>query len=139
MDISMQTVPINWWAVLAATVVKFMIGGMWFSPMGVLRPWQQLTGNTDESMKGNMAVATVKWIISSFVMAFILVHAVHYAGAQGALQGAAVGFANWLGFIFVVQWDMNTATKAPFKLLVYNTGSQFIALLIMGAIFATWP
>ena len=134
----MQSFPINWWAVLAATVVKFMIGGMWFSPMLFLRPWQQLTGHTDESMKSNMAVATVKWIISSFIMAFILAHAVHYAGSKGPLEGAAVGFANWLGFIFVVQWDMNTATRAPFKLLALNTGSQLVALLIMGAILATW-
>jgi hypothetical protein len=134
----MQSFPINWWAVLAATVVKFVIGGIWFSPMGVLRPWQQLTGNTDESMKGNMGVAMIKWIISSFVMAFVLLHAVHYAGVQGPLAGALVGFANWLGFVFVVQWDMNTATRAPFKLLVFNTGSHFIALLIMGAILATW-
>jgi uncharacterized protein DUF1761 len=134
----MQQFPINWWAVLAATVVKFMIGGMWFSPLLFLRPWQQLTGQTDESMKSNMAIATVKWIISSFIMAFVLLHAVHYAGASGLLQGAEVGFANWLGFIFVVQWDMNTATKAPFKLLALNTGSQLVSLLIMGAIFATW-
>ena len=36
------------------------------------------------------------------VMAFVLLHAVHYAGATTIGTGAAVGFFNWLGFIGVV-------------------------------------
>jgi hypothetical protein len=133
-----QSFPINWWAVLVAAVVKFMIGGMWFSPMLFLRQWQALTGVTDEQMKGNMGMSMAKFAITSFIMSFVLVHAVHYSGAQGLAAGAFVGFINWLGFIFVVEWDMITASKRPFKLLVINTGSHLVALVIMGAILATW-
>jgi len=76
--------------------------------------------------------------VGSFVMAFILVHAVHYAGAQGVGQGAAVGFFNWLGFIAVTGFSATIYEGQPMRLFAINTGFLLIALMIMGAILAVW-
>lgn len=48
----MQPVHINTVAFLLAVVAKFVIGWAWYSPPLFLRPWQQLTGITDERMRG---------------------------------------------------------------------------------------
>lgn len=77
-------------------------------------------------------------LIANFVMAFVLVHAVHYAGAVNAGQGALVGFFNWLGFIATVMLMLTLYEKRPAKLLWINSGFQLISLLIMGAIVAVW-
>ena len=71
-------------------------------------------------------------------MAFVLVHAVHYAGAVGAGQGAAVGFFNWLGFVATVMLTVTLHEKRPAKLLWINSGFQLISLVITGAIVAPW-
>jgi len=51
--------------------------------------------------EGRLVKALIPDVIGSALMAFVLVHAVHYAGANGWGQGAAVGFFNWLGFVAV--------------------------------------
>jgi len=134
----MQPVPIHAAPFLVAALVKVAVGWLWYSPMLFLKQWQQLSGVTDEQMKGGMAKGMVTWIVGALVMTFVLAHAVYYAGANTAVLGAAVGFVNWLGFIFVVQLDAWAADKRPFKLIAINSGSQLVALLIMGAILAAW-
>jgi hypothetical protein len=134
----MQPVHINTVAFLLAVVAKFAIGWAWYSPPLFLRPWQQLTGITDERMRGGMAKSLAIWIVGAFVMAFVLVHAIRYAGATGPAQGAAVGFANWLGFVFIVMLEEYAATKSPFKLVAIKSGAYLVELVVMGGILASW-
>jgi hypothetical protein len=134
----MQPVPIHALPFIVAVLVKIVIGFLWYSPLLFLRQWQQLSGVSDEAMKGGMAKSMATWIIGALIMTFVLAHAVYYAGAKSAALGAAVGFVNWLGFIFVVQLDAWAADKRPFKLVAINTGNHLIGLVIMGAILAAW-
>jgi hypothetical protein len=134
----MQPVPIHAVPFLVATLVKIVIGWLWYSPLLFLRQWQQLSGVTDEAMKGGMAKGLATWIIGALVMTFVLAHAVYYAGAHSALLGAVVGFMNWLGFILVVQLDTWAADKRPFKLVAINGGNHLVGLVLMGAILAAW-
>jgi hypothetical protein len=134
----MQPVPIHAGPFIVAVLVKIVVGALWYSPALFLREWQRLQGISDEQMKGGMAKAMTTWIIGALLMAFVLAHAVFYAGAKGIGTGAAVGFFNWLGFILVVLLDDWAAAKRPVKLLVINAGANLVALVIMGAILAGW-
>jgi hypothetical protein len=134
----MQPVHINTVAFLIAVVAKFAIGWVWYSPLLFLRPWQQLTGITDERMRGGMAKSLAIWIVGSVVMAFVLVHAIRYAGATNPAQGAAVGFFNWLGFVLIVVLEEYAAAKYQFRLVAIKSGGYLVELVVMGAILATW-
>ena len=115
-----------------------IVGALWYSPLLFLKPWQQLTGVSDEAMKGGMAKGMATWIIGALLMAFVLAHAVFYAGANEAVTGAAVGFFNWLGFILVVLLDDWAAAKRPVKLLAINAGANLVALVLMGIVLGAW-
>ena len=93
----MQHFPINYVALLVAAVARFIVGGIWYSPALFGKPWQGLTHCTPEEMKARLPKIIPADLITSYIMAFVLVHAMHYAGATSAAQGAAVGFFNWLG------------------------------------------
>jgi hypothetical protein len=134
----MQHFPINYVALLVAAVSRFLIGWLWYSPIFFGPSWMALTNCNPDEMKRRMPMLAAVDLICSFVMAFVLVHAVHYAGAAGAGQGAAVGFFNWLGFIATVMLTMTLYEKRPAKLFWINSGFQLISLLIMGAIVAVW-
>ncbi len=134
----MQPVPIHAGPFIVAILVKIIVGSLWYSPVLFLREWQRLSGVTDEQMKGSMAKAMTTWIIGALLMAFVLAHAVFYAGAHSVATGAAVGFFNWLGFILVVLLDDWAAARRPVKLLIINAGSNLVALVIMGAILGGW-
>src|ERR1700676_2626839 len=109
----MQEFPINYLALIVATIVKIALGALWYSPVLFGKTWQALTGRTDAEIKAAMPKAMVVDLIGSFIMAFVLVHAVHYAGAQGIGQGAAVGFFNWLGFVAMISLSATIYEHKP--------------------------
>ena len=41
---------VNWLAVVAAAVVSFFIGGLWYSPVMFLKAWQRGAGVTDAQL-----------------------------------------------------------------------------------------
>jgi hypothetical protein len=135
---TMREIPINFFAILSAAAAKVLIGALWYSPALFLRSWLQLSGVTEDEMKAGMTKAVLIDVIGSFLMAFVLVHAVRYAGATTVPQGMAVGFFNWLGFVAVVTIGTVTYERRPFKLFLLNNGYLLISLLVMGAMLAVW-
>jgi Protein of unknown function (DUF1761) len=134
----MRDIPIRFFPILVAALVKIVLGALWYSPALLIRPWRRMTGITEEQMRAGMAKAVVVDIIGSFVMAFVLFHAIRYAEASTLLQGLAVGFFCWLGFIAVATITTVTYEKKPFALFLLNNGYLLISLLLMGAILAVW-
>jgi hypothetical protein len=134
----MRHIPINFLALAVATLAKMVLGALWYSPVLFGNSWMKLVNCTPEQMKAVMPKALITDVIGTFIQAFVLVHAVHYAGADSIGLGAAVGFLNWLGFIAVTTLAITIYEKKPFKLFFINNGFQLLSLLIMGAIVAVW-
>ncbi len=135
----MQSFPINYWALLVATLTKFFIGFVWFSFL-FGKPWAAMVKIGPEAM-GNRSImmrGMVTDLVGGFIMAYVLVHAVHYAGATTIVQGLLVGFFNWLGFIGVTTLSSNTWENRPFGLWLIGNGYLLLSLLVMGAIVAVW-
>ena len=66
-----QEIPnINWLAVLVAAILRIVVGSVWFSPVAFVKPWQQLTGVTPDSMQRGLARAIIVDFILSLVMKF---------------------------------------------------------------------
>src|SRR5947209_4346317 len=95
----MQHFSINYLALVVAAIARFVFGWIWYSPLLFGKRWMSLTNCSPDQMKSRMPMLAPVDLICNFVMAFVLVHAVHYAGAASAGTGAAVGFFNWLGFV----------------------------------------
>src|SRR5450755_2381560 len=127
----METFPINYLALLVAAVAKSVLGAIWYTVLGP--QWRALTGISKEQVMKVVPKATVIELIGNFVMAYVLVHAVHYAGAKSLGEGAMVGFFNWLGFIAVVTLAMGLFERKPFKLFVLNNVYLAVSLMVMGA------
>ena len=134
----MQELTINMWAVLAAAVVRFAIGGIWYSPPLFARQWVKLSKLPANTMKKGAGKGFLVELVGGFLMAYVLVHAIKYAGVFDPAMGMMVGFWNWLGFIAVVQLSSTVFEKKPFKLFLITGGYQLVSLLAMGAILAKW-
>jgi len=134
----MQQIPINWWAVIVAAIIRMVVGSVWFSPVGFMKPWQRLAGISEAQVKASFGRAIGIDAVMSLIMAFILFHAVVYAGATNAWAGAAVGFLNWLGFIFTVFVGLWAYEQKPAKLVSITAGFNLVALILMGALIGVW-
>lgn len=129
---------INFWAVLVATLSRMAVGMCWYSPLLFGKAWMRLSGRTPEMEREVAASSVIAGLIGSFIMALVLVHAVHYAGANSAALGAAVGFFNWAGFIAVPLYTGAIHQKERLSVTSINAGFQLAGLLAMGAILAVW-
>jgi Protein of unknown function (DUF1761) len=134
----MREISINFLALLVAAIAKLAVGSVWYSPVLFAKPWRDFVGVSEAEMKAGLAKAMGVDFIASLVMAFVLVHAVVYAGAVTASQGVIVGFFNWLGFVAAVTLPQVFYERRPLKLFLINNGYLLISLVIMGAILAVW-
>jgi len=135
----MQEITINWLALILAVLLKMALGAVWFSPPLFLKPWLAASGVSEAEMKERLPMALAVDLVGAVIMAYVLVHAIKYAGVQDMEQGAAVGFLNWLGFVAVTTLSATVHEHRPFKLWLIGNGYQLVSLILMGAILAAWP
>ena len=129
---------INFWAVLAAAAVNFVIGGLWYSPALLGKPWMRANGFNDSDLqKGSPAVifgvSFLFCLIMSANLAAFLNHpstTVGFAIAAGVAAGlgwAALG----LGVIALFE-------RRPWSYIFIHGGYLTISFAAMGAILGAW-
>jgi hypothetical protein len=134
----METMTINWLAVIAAALSSFMLGGLWYSPLLFAKAWQKANGFTDEQVKGgNMLKIFGFSFLFSFVMALNLAMFLSDPATDVA-WGVTAGFLAGFGWSF-----MSIAITAMFErrswaYVFINGGYQVLALVLMGAILGVW-
>ena len=143
-------VPINYLAVLAATISSMIVGYVWYGPL-FGKSWMAAMGIDSmrmEQMKAEMKAkgagkSYALMFVGSLVMAFVLAHALVFASAylhaSGISAGLTAGFWNWLGFIAPVLFGSVLWEQKPMKLYYINVGYYLVTLCVMGMILAAWP
>lgn len=129
---------INWLAVLAAVVVRMVVGGLWYSPLLFVRPWQALTGVTPSSMRSGLGRAIALDLVMSLLMAVTLANIIGLAHVADWYNGALVGAWAWVGFVLATQLPLMTYENRPLELVAINTGAILVSLLLMGALLGAW-
>lgn len=135
----MPEMSINFWAVLVASVVNMVIGGLWYSVSLFGKKWLRLVGKTEEDMKqGGAGTAYVGMTIASVVMAYVLAHFVDFAQADSLTEGMETGFWAWLGFVATTHAGNHLFEGRSWLLFGINAGYYLVSLPVMGAILAVW-
>ena len=129
---------ISWWAVITAAVVKFVIGGIWYSPPVFGTEWQKLVGQTPEEMRAGLPRAMIAQAIGDLVMAYILARFIAHYGTPSLASGLLIGFMAWLGFVATVTVGQIFYEKRPWRLWLINNGYLLLGILVMGAILGWW-
>ncbi len=131
----MQFDQLNVWAMLAAAVSAFVLGGLWYSPVLFGKAWERANGFAESPKAG------AKTFVLSFL--FTLVMAVNLAfyladpkttAAFGAIAGFLAGFG-WaaMGLAVVALFE-----RRSWKYSVINGGYLTVALTLMGLILGAW-
>ena len=137
----METVPINYFAVVVAAAAMMALGFAWYGPL-FGKQWAQLSGLTMGPDTKPKPITLVLMIISTLLMSFVLAHALIFASAYtqifGIGAGLQAGFWNWLGFIAPVTLSAVLWEHKPWKLWAIHSGYYLVGLCIMGIILALW-
>ena len=134
-----EGVAINWISVLAASVVGFVVGGLWYGPL-FGHPWMRSLGMDPDVVKN----APKKGLRRIFTIVFILqwcmaVCLAFFFGpdittATGSLYGLFTGLF-WVAFALTVNALFE---QKPWSYIFINAGYWTVTFVLMGAILGTW-
>jgi len=128
---------INVWAVIAAAVAAFLIGGLWYSPVLFAKPWQKEVGLSDETLKnGNMALIFGVGFLLALLAAFVFAM---FLGPKPALPFATgAGFAAGLAWVSAGLGILYLFERRSLKLFLINAGYLTLAFTAIGAVLGAW-
>jgi len=134
-------------AVIVATIVSFVIGGIWYARPVFGNRWMKGLGKTDadmEAMRKRAPMGFIAGLVGNFVAATVLAIFLSYArspgvGLPGGIAGGlVVGFLVWLGFIATTNGSGAIFEGRSGAVVGINLGYSLISYLIMGAILGYW-
>lgn len=137
----MPDLSVNYLAVLVAAVATWLIGALWYSPLGLGKAWMQANGYTPEKLQQMQATAARAYAVSFIcylVMAYVVAVLAHHVQVGSAMGGARLGVLCWLGFAATIGLTANVFSEKPLMAFVIDAGYQLVYLVAMGAIIGWW-
>ena len=128
---------VNYFAIVAAALAAFVLGGLWYSPALFGKAWQREVGLSDDELKrGNMArifgTSLILSLIASFVFALFLGPRPPMSLGLGA--GIAAGLC-WVASSFGMNYLF---ARRSFKLFLIDGGFHTLQFTVIGLILALW-
>ena len=131
---------INYWAVIVAAVVAFVVGGLWYSPLLFGEAWVKLRGmNSAEAAGTQMRPAEIlAEFVRGLIVAVVLAGFVVHLGVVNWVGAIYLGLALWIGFQATSIVGSVIHEKYPLKLYAIHTGDALAKTLVMAVILGVW-
>ena len=134
---------LNFLAILAASVAKFVIGGLWFSPLLFVKPWLAEMKFTEEQMTAAKAKRPAHTLVPTFFLGLVQVFALGVllramkpdclacaVGTAAMCSVAFSGLSNAINYLF---------EGRSLRMWLITAGHDAVALAIAGLILGAWP
>lgn len=132
----MESMSLNVPAVLAAALLTFALGGLWYSPLLFAKAWMRECGLTEEqARRAPMARTFGLSALAALVMAFNLAA---FIGPKGTAFGLFAGAATGIGWVAMSLGVIYLFEQRSLKLWLINSGYQVLAYTLMGGLIGLW-
>jgi hypothetical protein len=127
---------LNLWAILAAALSAFLLGGLWYSPVLFGALWKRANRFAAEPPPPTGKIFATSFVLS-LVMAVNL--AMFLNDAKTTLAwGATAGFLAGFGWVAMGIGIVSLFERRPSTYALVNGGYLTVALVVMGAILGAW-
>jgi len=136
----MAALQVNLLAVLVCSIITFILGALWYSPLLFAKKWVELIGKTDEELKqGANAMTYVMAFVLGFMSNFSLAFVINLSKVAIFYDGALVGAMCWIGFAGATSYTNQVIfVQRPATLWSIDSGYNLVSFMISGAILAIW-
>lgn len=126
---------IHWVAVVAAAVVGFVVGGLWYGPL-FLKAWISARGLTEDQVvkQGHGGVVFSLAFVLNLVSAFILDHTIATYGDPSLSVSVMIAGGIALGFIIPAFGVNYLFSRLSPKLFAIDAGYWLVTYCVMGVI-----
>ncbi len=126
---------VNVLAVVAAGVVAWLVGALWYSSLLFGKQWMKLANLKD--VKPNPLIYLIGLLVYVLI-AYVLAHVIIAFNASTLIDGLVGGLWMWLGFVATLSLGSVLYEQKPVMLYVLNNAYNLISFLVMGGILALW-
>lgn len=123
------------WRIIAAVVVYFGIGAIWYSPLLFAKAWMAELGKKKADLAGAQAAMIVTFV-AMVVLVLVEAYVVSATMTEGIWNGAKLGILLWLGFAGTTGLINNAFQGASKKLYAIDQGYHLLGIVVAGAILA---
>lgn len=126
----------NWWAILTATALAFVLGDLWYGPI-FGKAWMAAIGKTEDELQPSPTPFIVSFftaLITAMVLAW-LVQALQVSSWQG---GAMLGAGMGVGFIATAMASDSAFCGWGLNLWLIQSGYRVVYSILMGALLGGW-
>jgi hypothetical protein len=123
-------------SVLFASVVHFLLGFLWYSPL-LFGPDHKKLMKKAPKKKVSPAVAHTVAFITIFIAVYVLAILLYTSRIAGASNGALIGFVVGLAFMATTLFSEALYTSQPPKLFLINVAYRVVGLTLAGAVLAS--
>ena len=119
----------------------FLLGGLWYSPLMMSKPWMHAMGLRSEDIsEGGMSMtrALVVSAITSFMTAYFLSFLLAFTSDATAVMGALFGFFAWLVFGLSSYARAHVWEDRPIKLIAIDSGYEVLGATVVGGILGAF-
>ncbi|MDX1641822.1 MAG: DUF1761 domain-containing protein, partial [Balneolaceae bacterium] len=113
---------LNWLSIITATVVYFVLGALWYSPVLFGNIWMKLRNLSKETMDDPNPIIYLYSFILQFIAVVSLALFITALGVDSAGNGALIGFGAGAGFVFTLAGTTGIFTEVPMKLHFLDNG-----------------
>jgi len=127
---------LNWLAILIATAVAFVLGGLWYGPL-FGQAWMDALGKTADDIEPT----PMPFVVSFFTAALtcVVVAALMLAlGIDTVLGGAVFGLVVGIGFIATAMASDTAFCGWGMRLFLIQSGYRVAYSVLMGAIIGAF-
>lgn len=131
--------PINFLAIVVASLVSFGIGSLWYSPFLFGKEWMEGRKISPDSTKTTSVLRSyiIQFILTLFTFTFIA-FVISISQARTSTDGAFIGLLGWLGFVLPLSVSGLLWKKETFTLFLIDAVNHLVILTIGGAIIGAW-
>ena len=127
---------INLWAVIVAALTSFLLGGVWYSPVLFLRPWNKAMRRSEEEQQAHPArvfgLSFLFAVVSAYLFAWLI-------GPQPDLRTAlTMGLIVGLGFVALSFGINYQFADRPFRAWFIDGGYHTLQFVLYGLVLGLW-
>lgn len=140
----METLTVNYWAILAGAVLSMIIGAVWYGPL-FGKKWMELNGVSslsEEEMKKMQKAAGPLYLAQFLLTLFQVLILAHLVADTKLVGGLERSLWIWAAFVIptlagAVMW---TSEKSKFKWsrFLIQSGYQLVIFTVFGLLLQFW-
>ena len=125
---------LNWIAIVAAAVVYFVLGALWYSPLMFAKPWMKALNKTAEDFDDPNPLIYLYSFVLQFLGVASLALLITAMGVDTILNGGIIGFGAGAGLVFTLSGATGLFMDENMALHVINNGYHVAGLTVSGLI-----